>query len=190
MKNQHTNQSIGNDKPLEIYSKSRDNYEYENFALGYIVKNLGPYFILQTIDDYGFLDSYTIMAKDDISKVSLGTTYSKLFDRYVEYAKHQNIFDPFHLQAQFKHFNTSSFLKLLNYCLENTITLSVYTATQEYVQQGKILSIDEHSITINEVEYGEINGFSGIEQNEPIQFDDITAVDVLSKENFLFDHLS
>ncbi|MBW1606358.1 hypothetical protein [Lactobacillus sp. Sy-1] len=190
MENHKINKYIGNDKPLEIYSKSRDQYKYENFALGFIVKDLGPYLILQTIDDYGFLDSYTVMLKSDISKISFGTTYSKLFDRYVEFTKESHLYDPFKLKEQYKQFKTDDFLTLLADCFAHEAAVSIYTTAHDYVQQGRILLIKDGLITLNEVEYSELNGFNDVDENEPIPIEKITAMDILSKENFLFDRFS
>ncbi|WP_220729135.1 hypothetical protein [Apilactobacillus zhangqiuensis] len=55
------NKYIDNNDVLEIYSKSRDNFEFEDFILGIIVSEKGNYLLVETLDDSGLLDSYTLL---------------------------------------------------------------------------------------------------------------------------------
>ncbi|CAI2672185.1 hypothetical protein AKUG0410_14740 [Apilactobacillus kunkeei] len=57
------NKYIDNNDVLEIYSKSRDNFEFEDFILGFIVSEKDNYLLVETIDDSGLLDSYTLLLK-------------------------------------------------------------------------------------------------------------------------------
>ncbi len=94
------NKYIDNNDVLEIYSKSRDNFEFEDFILGIIVSEKDNYLLVETIDDSGLLDSYTLLLKIDISKISSNTNYTNVFTHYVNSNKKNNIYDPFELKKK------------------------------------------------------------------------------------------
>ncbi|GLB46425.1 hypothetical protein WR164_04040 [Philodulcilactobacillus myokoensis] len=181
------NEYLENKSLLEIYSKSRDNFNYSNFALGYIIKDLGPYFIVKTIDDYGFLDSYTIMLKKDISRLNPKSAYLDLFKYYIRYNKSIDKFDPFNLALKFKDMPKDNLSNVLNYCYQNKKAINIYSDNSDYVKQGSILRFDKNNVILNELQYSRNVGTNDVESNEKTKLSSIMAIDILSKENFLYD---
>ncbi|CAI2661871.1 hypothetical protein AKUA2003_13800 [Apilactobacillus kunkeei] len=178
---------INNNDILEIYSKSRDNFEFEDFILGTIVSEKGSYLLFETIDDAGLLDSYTLLLKSDISKISSNTDYTKVFAHYVDSNKKNDIYDPFKLKEAIKRIADKSLDDIIKTFLNNGKVLSLCTTVDEEFHKGNIIAYDNNHIVLDEKRYQQTFGSEVQAKNNLIKLDTITSFDLESKENKLYE---
>ncbi|MDF7637960.1 hypothetical protein PT285_00715 [Lactobacillus sp. ESL0791] len=67
------NKYLNTENLLQVYSKYRND---DTFLLGYFMETMGSYLIFQSIDEYGALDGYTLLAKSDIADIITDTNYT------------------------------------------------------------------------------------------------------------------
>ncbi|MCT6859177.1 MAG: hypothetical protein M3Z82_07935 [Apilactobacillus sp.] len=178
---------IDNNDVLEIYSKSRDNFEFEDFILGIIVAEKGDYLLVETIDDSGLLDSYTLLLKSDISKISSDTNYTNVFTHYVNSNKKNNIYDPFELRKEMDSIIDKNLDDMIQTFLSNRKVISLCTIVDEKFHKGNIIAYDNNHIVLDEERYQQTFESEITEKNNLIKLDTITAFDLVSKENKLYE---
>ncbi|WP_203619512.1 hypothetical protein [Apilactobacillus nanyangensis] len=178
---------IDNNDVLEIYSKSRDNFEFEDFILGIIVAEKGDYLLVETIDDSGLLDSYTLLLKSDISKISSDTNYTNVFTHYVNSNKKNNIYDPFELRKEMDSIIDKNLDDIIQTFLSNRKVISLCTIVDEEFHKGNIIAYDNNHIVLDEKRYQQTFGSEVQDKNNLIKLDTITAFDLVSKENKLYE---
>ena len=181
------NKYIDNNDVLEIYSKSRDNFEFEDFILGIIVSEKDNYLLVETIDDSGLLDSYTLLLKSDISKISSDTNYTNVFTHYVNSNKKNDIYDPFELKKEMSSIRNKKLDDIIQTFLSNRKVISLCTSVDENFHKGNIIAYDKNHIVLDEERYQQTFESEIQEKNNLIKLDTITAFDLLSKENKLYE---
>ncbi|CAI2698535.1 hypothetical protein AKUA1404_14890 [Apilactobacillus kunkeei] len=178
---------IDNNDVLEIYSKSRDNFEFEDFILGIIVAEKGDYLLVETIDDSGLLDSYTLLLKSDISKISSDTNYTNVFTHYVNSNKKNDIYDPFELRKEMDSIIDKNLDDIIQTFLSNRKVISLCTIVDEEFHKGNIIAYDNNHIVLDEKRYQQTFDSEVQDKNNLIKLDTITAFDLVSKENKLYE---
>ncbi|MBC6388778.1 hypothetical protein ERK14_04255 [Lactobacillus kunkeei] len=178
---------IDNNDVLEIYSKSRDNFEFEDFILGIIVAEKGDYLLVETIDDSGLLDSYTLLLKSDISKISSDTNYTNVFTHYVNSNKKNDIYDPFELRKEMDSIIDKNLDDIIQTFLSNRKVISLCTIVDEEFHKGNIIAYDNNHIVLDEKRYQQTFGSEVQDKNNLIKLDTINAFDLVSKENKLYE---
>lgn len=178
---------IYNNDILEIYSKSRDNFEFEDFILGIIVSDKNNYILVETLDDSGLLDSYTLLLKSDISKISANTNYTKVFTHYVNNNIKNNIYDPFNLKEEMKRLWNMKIDDIIQNFLSHGKVVSLCTNIDEEFHKGNVIAYDNNYIVLDERRYQKTFGGEVQEKNNLIRLDTITAFDLESKENKLYE---
>ena len=181
------NKYIDNNDVLEIYSKSRDNFEFEDFILGIIVSEKGNYLLVETLDDSGLLDSYTLLLKNDISKISSNTNYTNVFTHYVNSNKKNDIYDPFELKKEMSSIRNKKLDDIIHTFLSKRKVISLCTSVDENFHKGNIIAYDKNHIVLDEERYQQTFESEIQEKNNLIKLDTITAFDLLSKENKLYE---
>ncbi|MFY1049841.1 hypothetical protein ACOMA7_07015 [Apilactobacillus sp. 1-1-2] len=178
---------IDNNDILEIYSKSRDNFEFEDFILGIIVSEKDNYLLVETIDDSGLLDSYTLLLKNDISKISSNTNYTNVFTHYVNSNKKNDIYDPFELKKEMSSMRNKKLDDIIHTFLSKRKVISLCTNVDENFHKGNIIAYDKNHIVLDEERYQQTFESEITEKNNLIKLDTITAFDLISKENKLYE---
>ncbi|MBV0914591.1 hypothetical protein KTJ72_01575 [Apilactobacillus sp. HBW1] len=181
------NKYIDNNDVLEIYSKSRDNFEFEDFILGIIVSEKDNYLLVETIDDSGLLDSYTLLLKNDISKISSNTNYTNVFTHYVNSNKKNDIYDPFKLKKEMSSMRNKKLDDIIHTFLSKRKVISLCTSVDENFHKGNIIAYDKNHIVLDEERYQQTFESEIQEKNNLIKLDTITAFDLVSKENKLYE---
>ena len=181
------NKYIDNNDVLEIYSKSRDNFEFEDFILGIIVSEKDNYLLVETIDDSGLLDSYTLLLKSDISKISSDTNYTNVFTHYVNSNKKNDIYDPFELKKEMSSIRNKKLDDIIHTFLSKRKVISLCTSVDENFHKGNIIAYDKNHIVLDEERYQQTFESEIQEKNNLIKLDTITAFDLVSKENKLYE---
>ncbi|CAI2668179.1 hypothetical protein AKUH4B402J_14170 [Apilactobacillus kunkeei] len=181
------NKYIDNNDVLEIYSKSRDNFEFEDFILGFIVSEKNNYLLVETIDDSGLLDSYTLLLKNDISKISSNTNYTNVFTHYVNSNKKNDIYDPFELKKEMSSMRNKKLDDIIQAFLSNRKVISLCTSVDEKFHKGNIIAYDNNHIVLDEERYQQTFESGITDKNNLIKLDTITAFDLVSKENKLYE---
>ncbi len=181
------NKYIDNNDVLEIYSKSRDNFEFEDFILGIIVSEKDNYLLVETIDDSGLLDSYTLLLKNDISKISSNTNYTNVFTHYVNSNKKNDIYDPFELKKEMSNMRNKKLDDIIHTFLSKRKVISLCTNVDENFHKGNIIAYDKNHIVLDEERYQQTFESEITEKNNLIKLDTITAFDLISKENKLYE---
>lgn len=181
------NKYIDNNNVLEIYSKSRDNFEFEDFILGFIVSEKDNYLLVETIDDSGLLDSYTLLLKNDISKISSNTNYTNVFTHYVNSNKKNDIYDPFELKKEMSSMRNKKMDDIIHTFLSKRKVISLCTSVDENFHKGNIIAYDKNHIVLDEERYQQTFESEITEKNNLIKLDTITAFDLISKENKLYE---
>ncbi|WP_105957308.1 hypothetical protein [Apilactobacillus quenuiae] len=185
--NELINTYIQNQTILEIYSKSRDNFEYENFILGIIICNLDEYILVKTLDNAAMIDSYILILRSDISKLAANTFYTKMFQKYININFQNNVYDPFDLEAQFQVLKNLKLNEIIGYFLDNIKVLSVCTNLDGETHRGEIITYNNPFIALNEKRYEKAFGDYTRQKNTIINLANITAVELISKENCLYE---
>ncbi|CAI2671919.1 hypothetical protein AKUH3B111A_14780 [Apilactobacillus kunkeei] len=181
------NKYIDNNDVLEIYSKSRDNFEFEDFILGIIVSDKNNYLLVETLDDSGLLDSYTLLLKSDISKISANTNYTKVFTHYVNNNIKDNIYDPFNLKEEMKRLWNMKIDDIIQNFLSHGKVVSLCTNIDEEFHKGNVIAYDNNHIVLDEERYQQTFESGITDKNNLIKLDTITAFDLVSKENKLYE---
>ena len=75
---------------VKIYGKSQDSYI---FAVGYMIADIGQYYIFEVVDDVGSLDSYVLYKKTEIEKLVCNDSHTRIFDFYIDYLNKMNMID-------------------------------------------------------------------------------------------------
>ncbi|BDR60347.1 hypothetical protein [Lactobacillus xylocopicola] len=99
IKRKNWNDYLNKNILVEKFGESQSNGA---FTLGYMVADLGQYYIFEILDDIGRLLVYTLCKKTDIERIECDDPYTKVFDFYVDYQKKNNNFDRLDLQKMYK----------------------------------------------------------------------------------------
>ncbi|MDF7639893.1 hypothetical protein PT285_10825 [Lactobacillus sp. ESL0791] len=187
MKQEILNKYLKQNILLEVYSKTSDP---DRFLLGYLVKDAGNFCIFESIDEYGALDGYSLYAKADIAKILTNTSYTKIFESNIKTYQQFNAFDPFNLKEKYNHIlQKTNFTpaSLLNYYCQhgNVITLSI--AGYDYPNSGKVIAVSDNFVSLDEMTHDKDLDYDFPSQNKPLEIRRITALDIVSKDNFLYE---
>ena len=169
---------------VKIYGKSQDSYI---FAVGYMIANLGQYYIFEVVDDVGSLDSYVLYKKTEIEKLVCNDSHTRMFDFYIDYLKKQDEYDRLNLQKVYNGIPHNDIITLLNYCCNYGFYVTIAESEDEYEETVKIISVDTQKVLIDQTEYCKDHNLMDQVRSEPIKIDDILTLDIISKENFLYE---
>lgn len=177
---------IGGNNLLEVYSKYRDS---DSFLLGYLIDELDEYYIFETVDDYGALDGFSLYAKSDVDEILSHTSYTSIYESYVHLQKEKGTYDIFSLGQQYKSVPKKSILSILEYLYLHKKIIMLNETDHEISKGGRVLSIDNSTITLDQVSYYNDweNSEIEIKQNVPIEISKIIGLDIISKDNYLYE---
>ncbi len=169
---------------VKIYGKSQDSYI---FAVGYMIADLGQYYIFEVVDDVGSLDSYVLYKKTEIEKLVCNDSHTRMFDFYIDYLKKQDEYDRLNLQKVYNDIPHNDIITLLNYCCNYGFYVTIAESEDEYEETVKIISVDTQKVLIDQTEYCKDHNLMDEVRSEPIKIADILTLDIISKENFLYE---
>ncbi|WP_278954801.1 hypothetical protein [Lactobacillus apis] len=169
---------------VKIYGKSQDSYI---FAVGYMIADLGQYYIFEVVDDIGSLDSYVLYKKTEIEKLVCNDSHTRMFDFYIDYLKKQDEYDRLNLQKVYNDIPHNDIITLLDYCCNCGFYVTIAESEDEYEETVKIISVDTQKVLIDQTEYCKDHNLMDEVRSEPIKIDDILTLDIISKENFLYE---
>ena len=169
---------------VKIYGKSQDSYI---FAVGYMIADLGQYYIFEVVDDVGSLDSYVLYKKTEIEKLVCNDSHTRMFDFYIDYLKKQDEYDRLNLQKVYNGIPHNDIITLLNYCCNYGFYVTIAESEDEYEETVKIISVDTQKVLIDQTEYCKDHNLMDEVRSEPIKIADILTLDIISKENFLYE---
>ena len=169
---------------VKIYGKSQDSYI---FAVGYMIADLGQYYIFEVVDDIGSLDSYVLYKKTEIEKLVCNDSHTRMFDFYIDYLKKQDEYDRLNLQKVYNDIPHNDIITLLDYCCNYGFYVTIAESENEYEETVKIISVDTQKVLIDQTEYCKDHNLMDEVRSEPIKIDDILTLDIISKENFLYE---
>ena len=169
---------------VKIYGKSQDSYI---FAVGYMIADLGQYYIFEVVDDVGSLDSYVLYKKTEIEKLVCNDSHTRMFDFYIDYLKKQDEYDRLNLQKVYNDIPHNDIITLLNYCCNYGFYVTIAESEDEYEETVKIISVDTQNVLIDQTEYCKDHNLMDQVRSDPIKITDILTLDIISKENFLYE---
>lgn len=169
---------------VKIYGKSQDSYI---FAVGYMIADLGQYYIFEVVDDVGSLDSYVLYKKTEIEKLVCNDSHTRMFDFYIDYLKKQDEYDRLNLQKVYNDIPHNDIITLLNYCCNYGFYVTIAESEDEYEETVKIISVDTQKVLIDQTEYCKDHNLMDQVRSDPIKITDILTLDIISKENFLYE---
>lgn len=169
---------------VKIYGKSQDSYI---FAVGYMIADLGQYYIFEVVDDVGSLDSYVLYKKTEIEKLVCNDSHTRMFDFYIDYLKKQDEYDRLNLQKVYNGIPHNDIITLLNYCCNYGFYVTIAESEDEYEETVKIISVDTQKVLIDQTEYCKDHNLMDEVRSDPIKITDILTLDIISKENFLYE---
>lgn len=169
---------------VKIYGKSQDSYI---FAVGYMIADLGQYYIFEVVDDVGSLDSYVLYKKTEIEKLVCNDSHTRMFDFYIDYLKKQDEYDRLNLQKVYNDIPHNDITTLLNYCCNYGFYVTIAESEDEYEETVKIISVDTQNVLIDQTEYCKDHNLMDQVRSDPIKITDILTLDIISKENFLYE---
>lgn len=169
---------------VKIYGKSQDSYI---FAVGYMIADLGQYYIFEVVDDVGSLDSYVLYKKTEIEKLVCNDSHTRMFDFYIDYLKKQDEYDRLNLQKVYNDIPHDDIITLLNYCCNYGFYVTIAESEDEYEETEKIISVDTQKVLIDQTEYCKDHNLMDQVRSDPIKITDILTLDIISKENFLYE---
>ncbi|WP_278956572.1 hypothetical protein [Lactobacillus apis] len=169
---------------VKIYGKSQDSYI---FAVGYMIADLGQYYIFEVVDDVGSLDSYVLYKKTEIEKLVCNDSHTRMFDFYIDYLKKQDEYDRLNLQRVYNDIPHNDIITLLDYCCNYGFYVTIAESEDEYEETVKIISVDTQKVLIDQAEYCKDHNLMDEVRSDPIKITDILTLDIISKENFLYE---
>lgn len=169
---------------VKIYGKSQDSYI---FAVGYMIADLGQYYIFEVVDDVGSLDSYVLYKKTEIEKLVCNDSHTRMFDFYIDYLKKQDEYDRLNLQKVYNDIPHNDIITLLDYCCNYGFYVTIAESEDEYEETVKIISVDTQKVLIDQTEYCKDHNLMDEVRSDPIKIADILTLDIISKENFLYE---
>lgn len=169
---------------VKIYGKSQDSYI---FAVGYMIADLGQYYIFEVVDDVGSLDSYVLYKKTEIEKLVCNDSHTRMFDFYIDYLKKQDEYDRLNLQKVYNDIPHNDIITLLDYCCNYGFYVTIAESENEYEETVKIISVDTQKVLIDQTEYCKDHNLMDEVRSEPIKIANILTLDIISKENFLYE---
>lgn len=173
---------------VEIYSKSRDEYQYEDFILGIIIMELNDYILVKTYDESALLDTYTLLRKDDISKIATDTDYTSVFEAYIRMNQENDVLDPFNIQQLDNILQLNDFDEIIQAFLVNNRVLTVVTGIDDESHVGRIIDYRDDNIVLDEQQYLRSFGIIDENDNPVISLEDVTLIDLVSKANLLYEN--
>lgn len=173
---------------VEIYSKSRDEYQYEDFILGIIIMELNDYILVKTYDESALLDTYTLLRKDDISKIATDTDYTSVFEAYIRMNQENDVLDPFNIQQLDNILQLNDFDEIIQAFLVDNRVLTVVTDIDDESHVGRIIDYRGDNIVLDEQQYLRSFGIIDENDNPVITLEDVTLIDLVSKANLLYEN--
>lgn len=168
------------DSLIELYSNE---HAEDSFSLGYILKDLGNFFLFMSISEVGTLDSIQIRNKSFIGEMIENTEYTKMLAFFVDYSKTHHLFDAYSLEKFLPEKEELTVSDLLNQSLTNGQTISVVTSNDEQILTGKVCLLHDNKLVISLLNYENIT----LEKKQTIQLNDIIGIDLVNVENYLYD---
>lgn len=169
---------------VKIYGKSQDSYI---FAVGYMIADIGQYYIFEVVDDVGSLDSYVLYKKTEIEKLVCNDSHTRMFDFYIDYLKKQDEYDRLNLQKVYNDIPHNDIITLLDYCCNYGFYVTIAESEDEYEETVKIISVNTQKVLIDQTEYCKDHNLMDEVRSESIKIADILTLDIISKENFLYE---
>ena len=184
IKRKDWNSYLNKKELVKIYGKSQDSYI---FALGYMIADLGQYYIFEVVDDGGSLDSYVLYKKTEIEKLVCDDSHTRMFDFYIDYLKKQDEFDRLNLQKAYNDIPQKDIITILKYCCDHGFYVTIAESEDEYEETVKIISVDTQKVLIDQKEYCKDYGLLDEVRSTPIKIANIMTLDIISKENYLYE---
>lgn len=168
---------------IELYTDIlEENTENLKFSLGYVVKVLDNSILFVSISEIGTLDSIQLRNKNYISSIESNTEYTEMFEFYINFSKHNNLFDPFLLEKKLKFDQVITSKKVLESLFNEGNIVSIITTNLDYIIVGRIICLHEKIMTISLSRYQQNSEVSEIK----IELDSIICIDLVSVENFIY----
>ncbi|BDR60917.1 hypothetical protein [Lactobacillus xylocopicola] len=186
IKRKDWNNYLNKDILIEKFGKSQSN---GTFTLGYMVADLGQYYIFQIIDDNGTLLVYTLCKKTNIERLECEDNYTKMFDFYIAYQKKHNNFDPLNLEKIYQEMPKQSINAILKYCYDNGFYVSITDEKSDLYKTGRVVSVDEQKVMIDEESYCKDYEFDTTDEisKEPTNINDILTLEFVAQDNYLYE---
>lgn len=168
-------------KLVECYTTEVDIIEDPYFSVGFVMKPLDQdYFIFNSINLTGSLESIQLRKVQDISLLKEDTAYLDAFAYYINYNQQHDLFDPYHLEAQLHEQVFSTVFELFNQLLQKKQIINVLTY-EDQVFTGKIALLDKENIVLNLLDFEDYT--MSVKQTIPLK--QIQTIDLYHRENFL-----
>ncbi|MCT6840296.1 MAG: hypothetical protein M3Z81_03345, partial [Apilactobacillus kunkeei] len=106
---------------------------------------------------------------------------------YVNSNKKNNIYDPFELRKEMDSIIDKNLDDIIQTFLSNRKVISLCTSVDEKFHKGNIIAYDNNHIVLDEERYQQTFGSEVQDKNNLIKLDTITAFDLVSKENKLYE---
>lgn len=168
--NQYTDQLI------ELYTESED-----SFSLGYFRKVEKEFSIFEAVNEIGMLDSIQVRANSQVSQIKSQTSYTSIFQKFINYNKKQELYDPYLLLDQGRslletHHLADCFKKngdIFTFVLEN----------EDYLLKGQVksLNLENQTFQLKLLDLEKLQ----FHQEVTCHFENIIAIDLASNENYL-----
>ncbi|MCO6530257.1 hypothetical protein, partial [Lactobacillus sp.] len=78
-------------------------------------------------------------------------------------------------------------ITLLNYCCNYGFYVTIAESEDEYEETVKIISVDTQKVLIDQTEYCKDHNLMDQVRSDPIKITDILTLDIIRKENFLYE---
>lgn len=132
-----------NNQLVELYSIDND-----TFAIGYILAASEQYILFQSINEYGFVDGFSIRHRDSIIDVFHQSPYIDLYTSFFTYNRQHQLADPYDLLSTRSEL-TANMEDMLAYCLKRQHVISLAVDGVEEVLLGRLVAIDKEVIIFN-----------------------------------------
>lgn len=172
-----------NNQLFELYTKDIYEYESESFSLGYILKDLGSFFLFKSIGESGTLDSIQVRSKKYLDKIIDDSAYIKMYEFFISYNQINKSFDNYDLGSIINLDKIETINDLLTNNLILKKTVSVISSIDDEVLTGKINLLDSKKIVLSTIDYENIT----MSNKKSINLNDLVCIDIASVENFLLD---
>ncbi|KPG72946.1 hypothetical protein [Enterococcus sp. RIT-PI-f] len=168
-------------KLVECYTADIDAIEDPYFSVGFIIQPLDQgYFIFNSINLTGSLESIQLRKVEDITLLKDNTAYLDAFTYYINYNKQHQLFDPYQLEAQLNEQRFDTIFALFNQLLQKKQIINILTY-EDQVFTGTIALLDQENIVLNLLDFEDYT----FHTKQTIPFKHIQTIDLYHRENFL-----
>ncbi|OTN75933.1 hypothetical protein A5886_001009 [Enterococcus sp. 8G7_MSG3316] len=168
-------------KLVECYTAELDSSVDPYFSVGFIIQPLDQdYFIFNSINLTGSLESIQLRKVHDITLLKEHTAYLDAFAYYIDYNQQHGLFDPYQLEAQMNEHTFDTIYELFNQLLQKSQIINILTY-EDQVFTGKIALLDTENIVLHLLDFEDYTWH----QKQTIALQQIQTIDLYHRENFL-----